>query len=375
MIYVTIRQKEKERQISWLDLISEEDFNEFASCGSAGTITRTMEEQNEMLLSKINVPQMIETLKRFNTFHQDLFEADRESLYRHFSIPKKTGGLRPIDAPCDELQNALEELRIILSDKFGALYHTSAFAYVKKRSTAQVLYKHQQNESNWFYHTDISGFFPNTTLEFTMRMLEMIFPLSEICKVPEGKKELEKALSLGFLNGGLPQGTKLSPYLTNLVAIPIDHMIFNDLAHRRYVYTRYADDLHISCVQSFDADKMTKYIQNVFKEFGAPWVLKPEKTHYGSRKGHNFMLGLCLNAENNITTGWRAKRDFKAMTCNLIMDYKHNKPWPADEVQQYAGLLSYYKMVEKDYFNDLVEHFNYKFRVDLKSILKNLTSI
>ena len=63
------------------------------------------------------------------------------------------------------------------------------------------------------------------------------------------------------------------------------------------------------------------------------------------------------------------------MTTNLIMDYKHNKPWPADEVQQYAGLLSYYKMVEKEYFEGLVEHFNNKFKVNLKQIMKELSSI
>lgn len=377
MIYITVRQKEKEKQLTWLDLLSDDDiiFNEMASCGSAGTITRKLEQATPELLAKINVPEMINTLKRFNNNHKNLFDVERKTLYRHFSIPKKTGGLRPIDAPCDELQNALEELKIVLSDKFGVLYHTAAFAYVKKRNTTQVLRKHQINESNWFYHTDISGFFPNTTLDFTMKMLELIFPLSEICKVPEGKAELRKALSLGFLNGALPQGTRLSPYLTNIVSIPIDHKIFNELAHKRFVYTRYADDLHISCVQSFDKDKMSKYIQNVYREFGAPWILKPEKTHYGSRKGKNYMLGLCLNANNDITTGWRTKRDFKAMTCNLIMDYKNGKYWPMDDIQEYSGLLSYYKMVEKEYFDNLVEHFNNKFNVDLKTILKTYATL
>lgn len=213
MIYITTRQKSKEKQLSWLDLIKEKDieYNTFSSSGSAGTVTRVYEEVPEEYLRKINVPWMIETLNRFNESHKNLFDADRKSLYRHFSIPKKTGGLRPIDAPNDELKLALEELGMILSEKFGILYHTAAFAYIKNRSTVQLVRKHQVNESNWFYKTDISGFFPSTTLEFTMNMLKMIFPLSEICKVKEGYQALEKALSLGFLNGVLPQGTPLSP--------------------------------------------------------------------------------------------------------------------------------------------------------------------
>lgn len=377
MIYVTTKQKPKEKQINWLDLIGEEEFifNDFVTEGAAGTVTRTYETAPEELLYKINVPWMIETLKRFNAAHEDLFKAERESLYRHFAIPKKTGGLRQIDAPNEELKCALNELGMILSDKFGVLYHTSAFAYMEKRSTVQLVRKHQQNNSNWFYKTDVSGFFPSTTLDFTMRMVKMIFPLSEICKVEEGYNELRKALSLGFLNGVLPQGTPLSPKLTNIISIPIDHRMFNDLAHKRIVYTRYADDLHISCQQKFDPDKMTQYIEKIYKEFNAPWILKPEKTHYGSKAGKNFMLGVCLNKDNNITTGWRNKKLFKAMTTNLIMDYKNKKAWPVDEVQQYAGLLSYYKMIEKDYFENLVEHFNDKFNVDLKSILRNIMSM
>ena len=377
MIYVTTRQRPKEKQISWLDLIGEEEIkvSDFVCDGSAGTITRTLEKGTPELLMKIDVPEMINVLKRFNESHKDLFDADRKSLYRHFSIPKKTGGLRPIDAPCDELKVALDELGLILSDKFGVLYHTAAFAYVPNRSTIQLVRKHQVNKSNWFYKTDISGFFPSTTLDFTMKMVKMIFPLSEICKDEEGYQQLKKALSLGFLNGVLPQGTPLSPKLTNIIAIPIDHRLFNELAHHRFVYTRYADDLHISCEQKFDPNKMTNYIRKVFKEFGAPWILKPEKTHYGSRKGKNYMLGVILNADNDIKTGYKQKKLFKAMTTNLIMDYKHNKPWPADETQQYNGLLSYYKMVEKEYFEGLVAHFNDKFKVNLKEIIRSLTSI
>lgn len=375
MIYVTIRQKIKEKQLSWLDLLEDNiELSDFVSDGSAGTITKKMDHATPELMSKIDVDGMINTLKRFNDAHEELFKADRKSLYKHFCIPKKTGGLRDIDAPCDELKIALEELGMILTEKFGVLQHTAAFAYVKKRSCPQAVRKHQVNSSNWFYKTDVSGFFPSTTLDFTMRMVGMIFPLSEICRVKEGFRQLRKALSLAFLNGALPQGTPLSPKLTNIIAIPIDHQIFNVLAKRRFVYTRYADDIHISCVQKFDPEKMTTFIQKTFDYFNAPWVLKPEKTHFGSRAGHNFMLGLCLNKDNNITTGWRAKRDFKAMTNALILDYKHNKRWSPEDVQKYTGLLSYYKMVEKDYFEELVGNFNNKYSVNLKNILKELTS-
>lgn len=375
MYYVTTRQKtlKKKTSVSWLDLLNN-DIPEcnYGTSGSAGTVTKCVQEISPQLLQAIDVPAMIRTLQKFNEKHENLFQKDRKSLYRHFTIPKKSGGERPIDAPCDELQAALAELKKILTEQFGLLYHTAAFAYVKKRSTVNALYKHKKNESNWYLHTDFSGFFPSTTLKFTMQMMEMIFPASEICKEEEGRKQLEKALSLCFLDGGLPQGTVISPTLSNIVSIPIDYRIFNDLAKKRYVYTRYADDIHISCVQSFNSNKMVGYIRNVLKEFNAPWFIKNEKTHYGSRKGHNYCLGLCVNAENKISTGWKSKKYFKAMTANLIMDYKNKKPWKMSDIQHYTGLLSYYEMVEKEYFDTLISRYNWKFNVDLKKICKEL---
>ena len=376
MIYVTTRQAIEEKQLSWLDIINGVDIPDLGTKGTAGTITKCYEEVPGKLKDKIYVNDMIETLRKFNENHKSLFEKDRKSLYRHFNIPKKSGGLRPIDAPCEELQMALDELRYIITERFGVLYHTSAFAYIKGRSTVQEVHKHQANASNWFLKTDFSGFFPSTTLEFTMKMLEMIFPLSEICKVEEGYKELEKAISLGFLNGGLPQGTKLSPALTSIICIPMDHKIFNDLAHRRFVYTRYADDIHISCIQKFDKDKMVKYIESVLKEFGAPWKIKPEKTLFGTNKASssNWILGLNLNKDNNITVGYRNKATFKSMTNHLIVDYINNKRWPVEDVQHYAGLLSYYKMVEKEYFETMLRRYKEKYNISVAKILKDWNS-
>jgi len=121
---------------------------------------------------------------------------------------------------------------------------------------------------------------------------------------------------------------------------------------------------------------MKNYLRKVLKEFGAPYILKDEKTTFGRKNGSgsNWMLGVNLNQDNNMTVGWRAKKTFKAMTTNLIMDYKHGKYWAIDDVQHYNGLLSYYKMVEPDYFKDLIKHFNDKFSVNVAQITKRLLS-
>lgn len=306
MYYITTLQHRKPRQLSWEDVIMDKFvMNDFTNdkSNSTSTITRKYDEVPNEVIKKINVEAMINWLRKFNSESESLFNKDRQSLYTTFRIPKQTGGFRRIDAPCEELQDQLKKLVRFISDDCGVLYHTSAFAYVKERSIVDCVRKHQKNESNWFLKTDFSGFFPNTTLEFAMNMLSKIFPLSEICKVEEGYTELKKAISLGFLNGGLPQGTVLSPMLTNVFMIPIDHKLFNELAGRKLVYTRYADDIHISAQEKFPFKDIVKLIEDTLKEFGAPWVIKKEKTHYGNRKGKNWNLGLMLNKDNDITVG------------------------------------------------------------------------
>ncbi|MBP5423895.1 MAG: RNA-directed DNA polymerase [Paludibacteraceae bacterium] len=373
MYYITTMQHRKPRQLSWEDVIMDKlVMNDYVNdkSNSTATITRKYENIPDEVIKKINVELMVRWLHNFNEESKELFERKRESLYSTFRIPKQSGGFRRIDAPCEELQNQLRKLVTFISDDCGVLYHTSAFAYIKGRSIVDCVRKHQKNESNWFLKTDFSGFFPNTTLDFTMKMLSMIFPLSEICKRKDGYSELEKAISLGFLNGGLPQGTVLSPMLTNMFMIPIDHKLFNELAGRKLVYTRYADDIHISGQEHFPFKEIVTLIENTLAEFNAPWVIKKEKTHYGSRKGKNWNLGLMLNKDNDITIGWKKKQYFKAALCSFILDTKNKKYWDLGDVQHLRGQLSYYMMVEKEYFEKIIIQQNKKWNVNVKEMFK-----
>ena len=374
MIYITSHQHRKPRTITWEDVIADKIvFNDMANDVSnyTGTITRKLSEIDPAMLKKINIDGMIQWLESYNNENEELFKARRSDLYSSFMIPKATGGFRRIDNPCDKLQNALRKLSTFLTEDCGLLYHTAAFAYVKGRSIVDCLRKHQRNNSNWFLKTDFSGFFPNTTLEFTMKMLKMIFPLSEICKRNDGYKALRKAISLGFLNGGLPQGTVLSPTLTNIICIPIDYRLFNRFSDMKIVYTRYADDMHISAESKFPKEKAIQIINETLEKFGAPWELKPEKTHYGNRKGKNWCLGLLINAQNNISVGDKKKKYFQAALNSFILDTKNNKLWNMEDVVHLNGLLSYYKMVEKEYFMKTIEKYNKKYSVDVHEMFKS----
>jgi len=361
-------------QISFEEMMAGvQDLSKYVHANTSNTRTYFAERVNPRLLENTDIYSMTELLRSFNQTHEGLFNKDRASLYKTFYIPKSSGGLRRIDAPEQELMNALRQLKTLLEENMFALYHTSAFAYIRGRCTVDAIKRHQRNESKWFIKLDFTNFFGSTTPEFVLSMLSLIFPFSEITKTPDGREELSKALSLCFLNGGLPQGTPISPFITNVMMIPLDHRFSNslrDFEKNRFVYTRYADDLLISCQRDFDEDKVQTFITDTLREFNAPFSIKPEKTRYGSSAGRNWNLGVMLNKDNQITIGHKKKKYFKAMLDNYVRVKKAGQNWGLHDVQVLSGLISYYRMIERDYIDYVLNTYSEKTQFDILAGIK-----
>lgn len=374
MYYITVKQSPQYHQRTLEELLSDGfSANTLITSNSGNTRTYECEKVSPLFLKKMNLDKLIKALSEFNEKTESLRNKERKSLYREFYIPKKSGGLRRIDAPNDEFMETLRELKSIFENDFGALYHTAAFAYVKHRSTVDCIKRHKQNESRWFAKYDLSNFFGSTTKEFVLKMLSMIFPFCEIMKDERGFSELEKAIDLAFLDGGLPQGTPISPTITNIIMIPIDYKLSNtlkDFHHQRYVYTRYADDFQISSKYDFDFREIERLIEEVLSEFEAPFKLNSKKTRYGSSAGSNWNLGVMLNKDNEITVGYKNKKRFQAMLSSYIMDRKNGVAWTKNDVQTLDGYRSYYKMVEGETIDRIVNHISNKFGVNAVQMIK-----
>lgn len=375
--YITVNREPRMRQITIDDILNGIDESKLAlQKDTRDTTTWKVDAISRELIEKTDFYAMQVALMEFVEKYKDLIAVeDKSTLYRSFKIPKRSGGLRQIDAPNDELKKALYELKFIFEKKFYMSYHTSAFAYVHGRSTIDSVKRHQQNNSRWFLKTDMRHFFPSTTTEFLMKMLCMTFPFCEFIHYDFGCKELlEKALSLCFLNGGLPQGTPTSPMLTNALMIPVDHAI-NKMCHEyapHLCYTRYADDILISSQYNFKWSDVQGRLISILETFGAPFTLHPEKTRYGSSAGRNWNLGVMLNAENKITIGHEKKKVFKAMVFQFMTDDAKGNHWGLDDVQHFLGLISYYRMVEKDCINEILQAYSQKFNKDVEATAKAL---
>lgn len=375
MVYITVMQSPIYHQMTLEEFLFQNfQAQTILNTNVSNTRTYAYETVSEHFTSRIDTDALIRKLVRFNDQTEALRAQERSTLYETFHIPKKSGGLRRIDAPKPELMNALRNLKTIFEEDFHALYHTSAFAYVKNRCTVDAVKRHQKNNSKWFGKLDLHDFFGSTTLDYVIKMFSMVFPFSEIVKFPNGEAELRKALDLAFLNGGLPQGTPLSPLITNVMMIPVDYKLanaFRDFDKQRFIYTRYADDFIISSKVDFDVHRVEKLVVDTLHEFGAPFTINESKTRYGSSAGRNWNLGVILNKDNEITVGHKKKRQFQSMLYNYITDKRKSISWPREDIQTMQGLHSYYRMVEPETIDAIVKHTNEKMETDVLRLIKD----
>lgn len=375
MVYITVMQSPIYHQMTLEEFLFQNfQAQTILNTNVSNTRTYAYETVSEHFTSRIDTDALIRKLVRFNDQTEALRAQERSTLYETFHIPKKSGGLRRIDAPKPELMNALRNLKTIFEKDFHALYHTSAFAYVKNRCTVDAVKRHQKNNSKWFGKLDLHDFFGSTTLDYVIKMFSMVFPFSEIVKFPNGEAELRKALDLAFLNGGLPQGTPLSPLITNVMMIPVDYKLanaFRDFDKQRFIYTRYADDFIISSKVDFDVHRVEKLVVDTLHEFGAPFTINESKTRYGSSAGRNWNLGVMLNKDNEITVGHKKKRQFQSMLYNYITDKRKGISWPREDIQTMQGLHSYYRMVEPETIDAIVKHTNEKMETDVLRLIKD----
>ena len=388
MTYVVVKKVPMNiHQMTIQELLGMVPVRQGVYCVSDDTSTRTLEITKRSTMKYynrlINVDHLISVLRDFNNKTAKLHDVDRHSLYREFYIPKKSRGYRKIDAPNAELMEALRELKRIFEEDFHALYHTSAFAYIKKRCHLDAVKKHQVNQSNWYAKFDLSNFFGSTTKEFVISMFSRIFPFSEVLNTGVGYEEFEKAIDLAFLDGGLPQGTPISPIITNVMMIPIDYSFANhfrkfvyinkegEVMERNLIYTRYADDMIISSRQDFDFKVVERHIEAIFQLYKAPFHINSEKTRYGSRAGSNFNLGVMVNKDNKITIGYKKKREFR----NSLFSYAKNKidgtPWDIEDVRVLEGLRNYYHNVEGEDIDNLVQFVSNKVGINIMKEIKN----
>lgn len=291
--------------------------------------------------------------------------------YQIFRIPKASGGFREIQAPNPELKEWQRDVIHFFRHTCQMLWHNNAFAYIEGRSAVDALRLHQQNNSNWFLKLDVKDFFPSWTVDDLLVQLFQLYPFnfflgSHMTHPCAAFTQLIKGCCR---NNQLPQGAPTSPILSNLVMIPCDHQINKELynyKNHRFIYTRYADDLLISCKEAFDPAEIKALVASLL-----PSNLKfnDDKTRYGSKAGRNWNLGLMLNQHNDITLGYKEKQRLRA-AIDCFARTLRTEPWQLEDRAHLAGQLAYLKHIEPEYHAAVLSKYNAKYNLDITEELK-----
>lgn len=328
-------------------------------------------DNREDYTPSLEMTQQVETQVSILTsfFQSTNFLENKQNFYRQFRIPKRKGGHRTITAPNDHLKMIQTMQKMLLEDVLHILPHNSCHSYTKQRGIKTNAQVHQQ--SRYFLNIDMQDFFPSHSPEFVEKQLLNIRPLIYF---PEYVKLL---VQLAEYEGGLPQGTPLSPLLTNLCCVELDYQLtsalyryYNERTDTKALihYTRYADDCTFSSVHHFDQHEVMNVIRQTLEAFGYPYTIHPEKTRFTTHKGKNRVTGLKVNANNEVTVGYQEKRQLKNDIHNAIRDINDNNYPQIDILTRLVGWLAFLHDIEPGYYqflcnkytdsNSLIDYFN-----------------
>jgi len=368
-MYLTFLINSARRQLTWEDILKNPYLTAETAKITRKKITKEIPEEYAERLWIKRKPEYDMAKAWVECNIPDDFDTSKH--YRHFQIPKKSNPhkMRQIDAPDEFLGNLQTRYKEFIEDILQVLPHKAAHAYVKKCSTVTAMEKHQNNGSNWYLQIDLKDFFNSITGEWLREMLLQVFPFKYL-----DEDIMNDIIKAALLNGTLPQGSHLSPLLTNLAMVPIDHDITETLHNYKrhhYVYTRYADDITISCKEKFDPEKIMQIIRGVFKKWNVPFKVNNEKTRFGSKAGRNYHLGIIVNKDNQLSVGHEKNQKFRAMIFNFCTV---GEEWEKHDVQKMLGLISYYKSIEPEFIEKVLNKYSLKFNINIMAKAKAMIS-
>lgn len=222
-------------------------------------------------------------------------EHDDHKLYKTSEIQKKSGGKRIIHAPSDDFKELLSCIDYLIRQLYNP--HQNAYGFIEKKSIVDNARIHLHK--NYVYNIDLKDFFHS----FDLNRVKLSF----FNKPFNLKGELEPlayflaSLVTCNLNGRrvLPQGSPVSPALTNHICWRLDHRL-TGLAKRYGIdYSRYADDITFSSNHNVYYGEFIHELKRIIQL--EELEINPKKTRLQKRGTRQEVTGITVNEGLNVS--------------------------------------------------------------------------
>ena len=152
----------------------------------------------------------------------------------------------------------------------------------------------------------------------------------------------------------------------NFFACKVNNKL-RDFDRKNFIYTRYADDICISCKQKFSPRKIIKEIEAILEQFNTPFKLNTSKIKFGSIAGKNYHLGTIINKDNQLKLGHKKNQKLRAAIFQYGMAHiSGNDPIDLHNTQILLGNIAYAKAVDPKYIEHVIEKYSNKFGTNIE---------
>lgn len=301
---------------------------------------KLIEEYNQRL-NQNNVPVIynLRHLRQLLGIHKSaqdrLFGIKKCESYRTFSIPKKSGGMRKIEAPSDELKRIQLWIKENILDQFSASQYAKGF--IKGISIYDNALPHVNKVL--VINIDLKDFFPSIEYREIYKIFKYIGYTDSVSKLLTNLCTNPKSV--------LPQGSPASPVISNLVSLQLDKRLGRLAEEIGATYTRYADDITFS--GSKNLAKYLKLIRKIIREEGFEINEKKFRLQYSYQRQE--VTGLIVNDRVSVPERHIKELENAIYYCKKYGVLDHMKHINCDKGfyrEHLYGLAYFIKMVDQE---------------------------